>query len=173
MSEKVTKTNSMTLVDRLALRIKESDVGVFLTEDELIEIGGEAVRKAFFEPQKIPSSAYGSTFSPKDPLIVELAREAFRPILQKRVQEMVENLSKQPEFSQAIQEVAISSIPALLLTYGRRLAGETVRFNAEDTINAVLERIRNGQMSPGYKDPRAPEDAIGVDMHTDVPPLEY
>lgn len=168
-------SNSMTLVDRLALRIKESEMGVFITEDELIELGREALSKAFFDPERKPNpnARYnGAETIIGDPLIVQMARAAFTPLITKRVTEMVEQMAKLPEFQQAIQEIAVASIPDLLLNYGRRLASETVRYSATSAVETVLERIRNGglQQSNGFASQPSPDTVVGTEGRT-LPPV--
>lgn len=145
MSDMITKANSMTLVDRLALRIKESELGAFITEDELIELGSEAIKKAFFEPQRT-QGRYPSDVVVRDPMIVEMARNTFQTLMSQRVAVLVESLANTPEFQQAIQEVAIASIPDLVLNYGRRLAMETASATARGTVSAVLDRVRTGNL---------------------------
>lgn len=145
----VTPSNSMTLVDRVAERIKNSEVGVFITEDELTEIGRDAIQKAFFNNRVGRNDGYGRV-EPTEPLVVELARQSFRPVFEKRVTEIVEHMTNQPEFQQALQEVAVALLPDLLLNYGRRLAMETVGQTARNTVMSLQERLRDGAIGAPY-----------------------
>ncbi len=145
----VTPSNSMTLVDRVAERLKNSEVGVFITEDELTEIGREAIQKAFFSNRVRATDGYGRS-EPLEPLVVELARSAFKPVFERRVADIVDHMTTQPEFQQALQEVAVSLLPDLLLNYGRRLAMETVGQAARNTVVSLQERLRDGAIGAPY-----------------------
>lgn len=164
MGEQLKPSNSRSLVDRVSERILASDFGTFITEDEAGELIKDAIERAFFKEEPT-TDGYGRVTGKKEAPIVAMVRERFTPKITAMLDEAIKELSKRPEVQQALTEVAIASLPDLLLNYGRRLAGETHRHLASTAVESVLERIRNGglqQQNHGYQPPPA-EQVVGTE----------
>lgn len=100
----------MTLEERVAQRIKNSELGQFFDEDDLSAVVQRAITEAFFKPRVEPGNSYSYNRKELPPLAVELATAAFSEQFRALVKPAVEQLFANAEFREAVSQTIFSAI---------------------------------------------------------------
>lgn len=125
----VSNSEKMTMEERIAQRMKESELGSLFEESDLTAIITRAIEKAFFQDRR-SSSAYDSKLSP--PLLVELAQETFQAKLDERINEILVKLLEDDDFRKKLNELIISNLSNMTNYSIFRMAEH---ISTEQTIN--------------------------------------
>ena len=135
---------NMTVAEKLAQRLKESDLGALLSMEDVDQLASEAIKAAFFTERADPNR-YNSNRLP--PLIVELAHNAFRDEMQARAKLVLDKLMLDADFVNALAESAQAAVPAIMndaVRYGLQSQIATImQSNVEAMAHNVAQVIRN------------------------------
>ena len=124
-------TNHMSVSDKLAMKLKESELGSLLAEDDIIMIAREAIEKAFFKP-RVDSSGY--KHRTMEPLVVEMARELFRTEFQRIVRPVIHDLTNTTEFRTVLAAAISHELPSMMLGMSHTVIHE----QAQKAMSAAL-----------------------------------
>jgi len=130
---------NISVADRLAERLKTSDLGSLLGEDDVLALAQEAIRKAFFEPAKRADN-YGRALESEAP-IVTMAREAFKPHLETMVQGAVAKMVDTPELRAALADAVAASLPAILLQGAVQFVEQGMMNASAVSIEGLKQRL--------------------------------
>lgn len=128
-------SEKMTVAERLAQRIKESELGALLDEDSVTEIAQQAIREAFFKDRP-GTDRYSNARIP--PLIVELATQTFKEQITKAIAPVVEALAKDEAFNMLIRESIIKTIPEA----AERVATHISSNAMSNSYGAIMTRLQ-------------------------------
>ena len=126
---------NMTVADRLAQRLKESDMGSLMDEDSVIEIAREAIRKAFFE-ERIVRDGYSDRRV--EPLAVSTARTTFEAAMKEAIKPVVDELIANDDFKIMIRRAVIDSIPEAAKQIGYGLVAQSV----DSSTQIIMQRLQ-------------------------------
>jgi hypothetical protein len=73
-----------------------------------------------------------------EPQIIADARDALKPLIRAKAEEVVAAMAKEPAFQAAVLEAALSAIPAVIFDAGRRLISEA----SLEGSNLAMERMQ-------------------------------
>jgi hypothetical protein len=109
----MTGENKMSVSDRLAQKLMESELGSLLSEDDIILVAREAIDKAFFKPSvRTKGGGYGTdTFEPE---VVTLARATFTKKFTELAEPVINEFVKSDAFLEAIASAAAKALPAVM-----------------------------------------------------------
>lgn len=138
--------SNMTPAERLAQKIKESPFADFFTEDEITAVAKAAIEKAFFTDQTT-GSGYNATR--RDPVIVEIAREAFKKAFEPLAKAAAEKIAESDEFRAALMAASVAMLPDIIINGGRSIAGQTAASYAASAANTVIDMIKHAAATPG------------------------
>jgi hypothetical protein len=145
----MTGSNSinMSVSEKLAQRIKESELGALLGPEDVDKLAADAIKLGFFT-DRVDNSGYQQKRLP--PLIVEMAITAFREQVQKRATVVMDELMKDATFVAALAEAVQAALPALMMDAARygmeqRMA-TAVQSNVETMATNVAQLIRSRGM---------------------------
>lgn len=124
-------TNQMTVSDKLAMKLKESELGSLLSEDDLILIAREAINKAFFK-DRVDNTGYNA--KTLEPLVVEMARSAFRVEFEKIVRPVIEEFTKSDAFKETLAAAIHHQLPSVLTG----MVGSMIYNSAQSAMDASL-----------------------------------
>lgn len=144
----MSNSEHMTLAEKLAQKLKTSAMGEFLDEDALGDICKRALELAFFKPRET-RGRYGDLLGKRDSEVVEMARDLFREEMKPKIAEAVREIAETDEFRQALHEVALASIPAMLLDAGRQAVTAAALATANTAILRIQEAARDGSLGRG------------------------
>lgn len=130
----------MTLEEKLAQKLKSSSLGELLDEDNLTEICEKAIRKAFLDGYFIEGQYRKE---PVEAILVTVARDTFREIFNKQVQELCINIAKDPKFQQILMEAAIHCLPSAMGQYSNYMAIETMNNARSQSVEIATQLIRD------------------------------
>lgn len=108
----MTGKNEMSVSDRLAMRLKDSELGTLLSEDDIILVAREAIDKAFFK-KRTETSGYNTR--EYEPLIVSIARTTFEARFRELADPVITEFMKSEEFVAAIAAAATHALPSVLM----------------------------------------------------------
>lgn len=145
-------TNSnITVSDRLAEKLKNSELGEFLTEEDIYEISKEAVRKAFFTS----SSGYNV------PPIVTMAEQCFTKAMQEESNKLAAEIAATPEFREAMISGALRMLPNAMLQGMRSVIDSTALAASRESVLIISDMI--GRMPASWPDKNNIRRAAEVD----------
>lgn len=114
-------SSNMDLAAKLAERIRTSDLGEWIDEDDLREIGKEALKLAFLKDTK---DGYGHTTTPS--LLVRTMEETFREQVIEVMKPAVVELCKDEDFIKLLTQKMVLAFPKAMDDAARHLAGASV-----------------------------------------------
>lgn len=123
---------NMNIAERLAQRIKESELGALIDEDSLSEIAKKALEEAFFKPRHEGGYSNGKTLPP---LIVEQAGEAFKTAIADAIKPLVATLIADPKFNKLILDAVMASIPEQAKAIGYGIASQGSMMATTQTLD--------------------------------------
>lgn len=123
--------NTMSVSDKLAMKLQESELGSLLSEDDIILIAREAIDKAFFK-NRIDNSGYNTKTA--DPLIVEMAREAFRVEFAKIVKPVIDEFTKSEAFLETLAAAIHQQLPSVLTS----MVSSTIYSQAQNAMEGSM-----------------------------------
>lgn len=139
--ETVMTNTNITLADKLADKIKNSEIGTFMTEDDLLPLARDAIHKAFFEPEDVRSS-HGYSTGVRKSKLVQLAEDEFKDAIKLEVKKIVDEMVKQPEFKTAIAETIAISIPAILTESVQTYFHASMINIKDDAVRALVMKMK-------------------------------
>lgn len=131
---------NISIADRLALKLRESEFGSLLDEADLTVIAKDAIDRAFFKNRQ--SGGYNS--QPLPPLIVDMAREAFTKAMNDRAKALVDEMVKDEAFANAIRAAAIACIPDMLMNHGRAVTSQAALDGSRIALDMVMANMTSG-----------------------------
>ena len=137
----MSNSQKMSMEERLAQRLKDSELGAFFEDDDLIEIVKRAVERAFFTGRD--TGGYNSTRKP--PIIVEMAEEIFREAMKEYVAEAAKVLVAKPEFRELAGQYMVMALPQVL-----RESMQGMVFNSVSQMSHELEGRLKTEMSQTF-----------------------
>lgn len=130
---------AMTLEERLVQHIKETGLGVLITdEDAITELTRRAVREALLQPKR-EQDRYGNYSQQKDSPVVEAARVIAKTAIEKVTAAEVERIVADPETMAAIRTAIIAHLPLVMHMMGERLANQAAVDGANKAMAALRE----------------------------------
>lgn len=139
----VDNASKMTVSERLAQRIKQSELGTLLDEDDVTDIARTAIERAFFETQK-RTDGYRTFESP--PAIVEMAQACFKPIMEEMARKVVTRLANGEDFRNQLAMHVMQVLPAVLSGQARQILNQSFAQSAQHST-AVLEEALKRHLS--------------------------
>lgn len=137
--KQMSNSEKMTMEERLAQRLKESELGMLIDEDGLTDLIKAAIQKAFFEPQ-----GAGYDRDRKPALLVQMAEAQFREDMKKHVSKVLAVVLASDEARNLIVQYAITALPRLLAE-SVMSSGYSVVTNAnqqtEQKLRAVMSNL--------------------------------
>lgn len=138
----MSNSQKMTMEERLAQRLKDSELGTFFEDDDLTEIVSRAVERAFFKGRE-EGTSYNSKRLP--PIIVEMAEETFRTAMKEYVNAAAAELVKKPEFQEMAAQYMLMALPQVLRDSVNGMVFQTVT-----NISYELEQRLKQEMSQTF-----------------------
>lgn len=120
-----------SIADKLAQRIKDSELGTFIDGDDLDNLARQAIVKAFFE-DRTTHDGYRRLSLP--PLVVEMATEQFKTAINARLKPVIDALVQDSGFAEMLLSAVSANIPkaaqdcAQSIMYGA-ISAATDQFN--------------------------------------------
>lgn len=132
------------MVDRLVARLKSSPLGDLVTEEDLKDVCKDALQKAFFEKRLSPGTGWNSGPGEKEPLVVEVMREAMRAEVSKQVTDWT--AANQSTLTSYWKTVLDKGLVEYVQTIQRDVATSHLRDALSTYFNSINdERMRNGE----------------------------
>ncbi len=132
--------SQMTVADKLAEKIKNSELGALIDADDLDRIATAAIHKAFFEPRVNPDRYASGQMSP---LIVEMATAQFRDIIKERLKPTVEALVASEEFTAMVLQAVSLNIPQAARECAQAVMYGAVTIATDEFNNSLPDKLRN------------------------------
>lgn len=101
-------SDRMTVAERLAQRLKNSEMGTLMDEDTITALSQDAIKLAFFQPREV-SEGYNRKTLP--PLVAEYAIAAFKEHMKKAIEPVVDTLVSSDDFKIMVRDAIINIIP--------------------------------------------------------------
>lgn len=141
MTEQITQS---TVADKLAERIKSSELGALIDGEDLDRIARDAIERAFFQ-QRYTGNSYNRQELP--PLLVEMAQEQFRATIAERLKPVIDDLLKNDQFTTMLLQAISANIPlaardcAQSIMYGAvQIATDQFNNQLPDALRSVVEQ---------------------------------
>lgn len=130
-------TENISIYDRLADRLKNSEVGALLSEADLVPISRQIIEKAFITEKNRWGQFEGSP-------LVKIIHEQMKETVAIEVKKIVEEMSSTPEFRKEVVEILLLSLPNVLSHSMRD--GQAMNFYqmGADAVQAMRVRLTNG-----------------------------
>jgi len=128
-------TNGMNIADKLAEKIKTSELGAFIDDADLYALSKQAIEKAFFQPRST-GSGYNSGTLP--PLVVEWAEAAFKNALKDRVEMIAKTMAESPEFISVLNDAMMLRV----FDIARNMGGDLVSTAIYQAQTGSADRLR-------------------------------
>lgn len=132
----MSNSQNMNVSERLAQKLKESELGALLDEDALTTIAQDAIKKAFFEP-RTHGLSYNPTQSP--PIVVELATESFKTAIDEAIKPVVAKLIEDETFNKMILDAIMATVAAKAM----QIADHTVNQSAMRAHEFSMTHLRH------------------------------
>lgn len=143
----MSNSSKKTLVERVADKIQSSEIGIFFTDDDLTDVVKQAIEIGFFKDRTKPdpNRSYGTVTLP--PLVVEMAREAFKENFEAKLKPIMDELFKNEEFLGDLGKLIMQS----LLLIGPEAVRNSVHYhtyqsfltNQQGLTDVVVQSIKN------------------------------
>ena len=137
----MTASNSdkMTMEERLAIRLRQSDVGDFFTPEDMDGLAKRAIAKAFFEPGTKQEGYHTIT---TEATVITLARAAFDAVLTERVKVIAAQLVETEAFRDALIRACLQAIPAVLSGQARQIVAQSFTAASLQAHKQLEEELR-------------------------------
>lgn len=137
---------NMNISERLAQRVKESELGALIDEDDLGALCRQAIERAFFEERVDPGSYVNRKLPP---LILEIAEEAFKDKIEARVEELVAELTKTEAFRKVVIEAMVATVCNVATTVAPRVISGAVTEELQEQVGAMQDSMLSAGLRVG------------------------
>lgn len=133
-------SDQTTVAAKLAAKLENSDMGVFLDEEDVDALAREAIKKAFFQ-ERTEGSQYNRVL--REPLIVEMASDKFREAIRKAAEPLAEEIVKSEAFGEALTKAVLSQIPQVAEGMAYNLVTSGLRQSVEMSYEGLGQALRD------------------------------
>ena len=121
--------------DRLAAKIKDSDLGMFFEEEDLSDVIEKAIKKAFFEPR--PDGRYDK----KQSLIVEMAEQQFKSAIEKAAKPLAETIVQSEDFHDLLVKAVLAQITNVVPGIAYSMVSAGLHQSANNTYDELTQAL--------------------------------
>lgn len=131
--------SNMNMADRLAAKIKNSELGALIGEEDIYDLAKQAIERAFFQERENPDR-YNSKRLP--PLVVEMATEQFKEVLREKIRPVVDEIVRNAAFTQMVLEAVALNIPKAAESAAQQIMYGAVQTGTDQYNRDLPEQLR-------------------------------